>query len=73
MHRHDNIIHRLLVRDEPVACLIPGGIHLPPYALENLFRAKPPGKVIFTTDAMAAAGALPGSYRLGGYFGQQQD
>jgi N-acetylglucosamine-6-phosphate deacetylase len=65
LHRHENIIHRLLSRDELTACLIPDGIHLPFNVLRNLFRAKPPGKVILTTDAMAAAGAGPGRYRLG--------
>jgi N-acetylglucosamine-6-phosphate deacetylase len=65
LHRHDNVIHRLLARDELTACLIPDGIHLPPNVLRNLFRAKPPGKVILTTDAMAAGGAGPGRYRIG--------
>jgi N-acetylglucosamine-6-phosphate deacetylase len=62
--RHDNVVQRLLARDELTACLIPDGIHLPPFVLKNLFRAKPPGRVLFTTDAMAAAGAPPGRYRL---------
>jgi N-acetylglucosamine-6-phosphate deacetylase len=65
LHRHDNIIQRLLARDELIACLIPDGIHLPPSVFQNLFRAKPPGKVILTTDAMAAANAGPGRYPLG--------
>lgn len=63
--RHDNIIQRLLARDELTACLIPDGVHLPPFTLRNLFRAKPAGKVILTTDAMAAADAPPGRYRIG--------
>lgn len=63
--RHDNIVQRLLARDELIACFIPDGIHLPPFVLRNLIRAKPPGKVLLTTDAMAAAGAPPGRYRLG--------
>lgn len=65
MHRHDNIIQRLLCRDELIACLIPDGIHLPPNVLKNLYRAKPEGRVILTTDAMAAAGAGPGKYTIG--------
>jgi N-acetylglucosamine-6-phosphate deacetylase len=65
LHRHDNIIHRLLARDELIACLIPDGVHLPPHVLKNFFRAKPPGQVILTTDAMAAAGAPPGRYTIG--------
>jgi N-acetylglucosamine-6-phosphate deacetylase len=63
--RHDNVIQRLLARDELTACLIPDGAHLPPFVVRNFFRAKPPGKVLFTTDAMAAAGAPPGLYRIG--------
>ena len=65
MHRHDNIIQRLLSRDELIACLIPDGIHLPPNVIKNLYRAKPEGRVILTTDAMAAAGAGPGKYTIG--------
>jgi N-acetylglucosamine-6-phosphate deacetylase len=63
--RHDNIIQRLLERDELTACLIPDGAHVPPFALRNFFRGKPAGKVLLTTDAMAAAGAPPGPYRIG--------
>jgi N-acetylglucosamine-6-phosphate deacetylase len=59
------VIHRLLARDELIACFIPDGIHLPPKVLRNFFRAKPTDKVILTTDAMAAAGEGPGRYRLG--------
>jgi N-acetylglucosamine-6-phosphate deacetylase len=65
LHRHENVIHRLLARDELIACFIPDGIHLPPKVLRNFFRAKPSDKVILTTDAMAAAGEGPGRYRLG--------
>ncbi len=63
--RHDNIIQRLLARDELTACFIPDGVHLPPFALRNFFRAKPPAKVLLTTDAVAAAGAPEGRYTIG--------
>lgn len=63
--RHQNVIQRLLARDELTACLIPDGAHLPPFTVRNFFRAKPRGKVLLTTDAMAAAGAPPGLYRIG--------
>lgn len=66
LHRHDNVMQRLLARDELTACFIPDGVHLPPFTLRNFFRAKPPGKVVLTTDAMAAAGAPEGRYRIGG-------
>lgn len=64
LHRHDNVIQRLLARDELTAFFIPDGIHLPPGVLRNFFRAKPPHKVLFTTDCMAAAAAPNGCYRI---------
>lgn len=65
LHRHDNIIQRLLARDELAAVFIPDGIHVPPATLRNFVRAKPRRKVLFTTDCMAAAGAPAGHYTLG--------
>lgn len=66
LHRHDNVIQRLLARDELYATFIPDGIHLPWNVLRNFVRAKPKTKVLFTTDCMSAAGAPPGRYRLAG-------
>lgn len=63
--RHDNIIQRLLAHDDLTACFIPDGIHLPPFVLKNLVRAKPSGRILFTTDAMAGAGAPPGRFTIG--------
>src|SRR6478736_4731704 len=63
--RHDNVIQRLLARDELTAVFIPDGLHVPPAVLRNFVRAKPAAKVLFTTDCMAAAGAGPGRYRIG--------
>lgn len=65
LHRHDNVIQRLLARDELIACFIPDGVHLPHFALKNFVRAKPRDRVLFTTDAMSGAGAGPGRYRIG--------
>jgi N-acetylglucosamine-6-phosphate deacetylase len=65
LHRHDNIVQRLLGRDELYAAFIPDRIHLPDFVLRNFVRAKPVERVLFTTDCMAAAGAPPGRYRLG--------
>lgn len=65
LHRHDNVVQRLLADDRLTAFFIPDGIHLPPGVLRNFFRAKPEGRALFTTDAMAAAGAPSGTYRLG--------
>jgi len=63
--RHDNIIQRVLARDELWAVFIPDGHHVPPGTLRNFVRAKPRAKVLFTTDCVAAAGAGPGRYSLG--------
>lgn len=65
MHRHDNIIQRVLARDELTAVFIVDGIHVPRGTLKNYVRAKPRDKVLFTTDCMSAAGAPPGRYRIG--------
>ena len=65
LHRHDNVVQRLLARDELIACFIPDGVHLPPFVLRNFVRAKPAGKILFTTDAMSGAGAGPGRYMIG--------
>ena len=65
LHRHDNIVQRLLARDELTAVFIPDGIHLPPGTLRNFVRAKPRDRELFTSDCIAAAGAPPGRYRVG--------
>lgn len=64
LHRHDNIMQRLLARDELYAVFIPDGIHIPPAVLRNFVRIKPRDKVLFTTDCMSAAGMGPGRYRI---------
>lgn len=64
LHRHDNVVQRLLSRDELTAFFIPDGVHLPPSVLQNFVRAKPSGKALFTTDCMSAAGAPTGCYTL---------
>jgi N-acetylglucosamine-6-phosphate deacetylase len=65
LHRHDNIIQRLLARDDLTAVFIPDGVHLPPPVLRNFVRAKPAARVLFTTDCTAAAAAPPGRYAFG--------
>ena len=44
--------------------LIADGVHLHPAVLRTVFAAKP-GRCVLVTDAMAAAGAEDGDYRLG--------
>lgn len=66
LHRHDNVINRALACPALAASVIPDGIHLPPAALSRLTAGLGPGRLIATTDAMAAAGAPPGTYTLAG-------
>lgn len=62
LHRHDNVIQRLLARDELTACFIPDGFHLPWFTLRNFLRSKPPDRIVLTTDCVPAAGAPPGPF-----------
>ncbi len=65
MHRHDNIIQRVLVVPGLLVSLIPDGIHLPPFLVTNLARALGASHTVMTTDAMSAASAPSGQYTLG--------
>ena len=62
-HRDPGPVGALL--DSPVDVeLIADGVHLHPAVLRTVFAAAP-GRCILVTDAMAAAGAPDGDYRLG--------
>lgn len=65
LHRHDNPLWAQLAADGLAASFIADGIHLPPFVLKAMVRAKGPGRSILVTDAVAAAGSPPGRYRLG--------
>lgn len=65
MARHPNLIWEQLAADELSASLIVDGHHLPPATVKSAVRAKSPARSILVTDAMAAAGCPPGSYRIG--------
>jgi N-acetylglucosamine-6-phosphate deacetylase len=66
VHRHDNIIQRVLsFSDRLMISFIADGVHVPFFALKNYLRCAGTDRVVITTDAMAAAGLGPGSYRLG--------
>ncbi|MCB9502004.1 MAG: N-acetylglucosamine-6-phosphate deacetylase [Deferribacteres bacterium] len=63
--RHDNIIERALAcRDDLWLCFIADGIHIPFFALRNYLKIAGTEKTIIVSDAMAAAAAPPGQYRL---------
>ncbi|MDG2124051.1 MAG: N-acetylglucosamine-6-phosphate deacetylase [Verrucomicrobiales bacterium] len=66
IHRHDNIINRVLsFSDQLHISLIPDGTHIPFFALKNLLAVIPPERAIFVSDAISAARLGPGIYTLG--------
>jgi len=66
MHRHDNIVQRVLsVADKLWLSFIADGAHVPYPALSNYLRCAGLAKCIVVTDAMSAAGLGPGQYTLG--------
>jgi N-acetylglucosamine-6-phosphate deacetylase len=65
LDRHDNILWRVLETGGLTVSLIPDRIHVSPSFFRLAHRLLPSGSVYYTTDAMAAAGAKPGRYRLG--------
>ncbi|NOX65485.1 MAG: N-acetylglucosamine-6-phosphate deacetylase [Chlorobi bacterium] len=66
IERHDNIIERVLsFSDDLWICFIADGHHIPFFALSNYLKSTGYEKTIIVTDAMAAASAPPGRYRVG--------
>lgn len=65
LDRHDNILWRVCDTPGLTVSFIPDGIHVPPRAFRLLHKLLNEHAVYYTTDAMAAAGAGPGRYRLG--------
>jgi N-acetylglucosamine-6-phosphate deacetylase len=63
--RHPNVIWEQLAADGLYASIIVDGHHLPPSTVKVVARAKSPARTILVTDATAAAGRPPGTYRLG--------
>jgi N-acetylglucosamine-6-phosphate deacetylase len=66
IHRHDNIIQRILsLRDRITPTFIADGAHVPFFALKNYLDLVGTDKAIIVTDAIAPAGLGPGKYTLG--------
>lgn len=67
MHRHDNIIQRVLnVADRIAISFIADGHHVPPVALRNFLHLVPDENIVIVSDAISAAGLGPGDYQLSG-------
>ncbi len=66
MHRHDNIIQRVLaLSDDLFISFIPDGAHISFTALANYLKLVPANRAIAVTDAISAARLPPGRYTLG--------
>ncbi|MCA9139497.1 MAG: N-acetylglucosamine-6-phosphate deacetylase [Planctomycetales bacterium] len=67
MHRHDNIIQRVLsLSDQIKISFIADGHHIPWFALGNYLQRVPNDNIVIVTDAISAAGLGPGFHRLAG-------
>lgn len=65
LHRHDNIVQRVLsVAERMWICFIADGVHVPFFALKNYLKVIGLDRVVVTTDAMPAAGLGPGRYTV---------
>ncbi|HEX4261656.1 MAG TPA: amidohydrolase family protein [Acetobacteraceae bacterium] len=62
----DNPLMAQLADDRLAACFVADGIHLPPFALKAMLRAKGVVRSVLVTDAVAGADAPPGDYRFAG-------
>jgi N-acetylglucosamine-6-phosphate deacetylase len=66
LHRHDNIIQRVLsLRERLTICFIADGVHVPPMMLKNCLEFIGLERVVAVTDAISAARLGPGCYALG--------
>lgn len=67
MHRHNNIIQRVLnVSDRIAISFIADGHHVPPVALKNFLNLVPDENIVIVSDAISAARLGPGDYQLSG-------
>jgi N-acetylglucosamine-6-phosphate deacetylase len=65
LHRHDNIVQRVLsMADRLWVCFIADGAHVPFFALRNYIKLVGIDRTIVVSDAVAPAGLGPGRYTL---------
>ena len=64
LDRHDNILWRVLDQPRLKIGLIPDGHHLPESPFRVIHRAAGTERIFYVSDAMSAAGGLPGRYPL---------
>lgn len=66
-HREPGLAAALLTEPGVIFGLIVDGIHIHPAMVKLVWQAKGPDGITLVTDAMAALGMAPGTYRLGDY------
>lgn len=66
LHRHDNIVFRVLDDAGLRASIIPDRIHVSPMLFRLFHRVLDPARICYTTDAISAGGAGPGIFPLAG-------
>jgi N-acetylglucosamine-6-phosphate deacetylase len=64
-HREPGAVGAALMNDRVAVSIIADGVHTHPAALGLALRTKSPDRIALVTDAVAAAGCPPGTYRLG--------
>ena len=65
MHRHDNIVQRVLsLADRLWITFIADGAHVPLFALKNYLQIVGVERAVVVTDAIAPAGLGPGDYTI---------
>ncbi len=65
-HREPGVVGAALEEGRWVCGLVADGVHVHPAAFRLAYRLLGPDRIALVTDAVAAAGAPPGRYRLGG-------
>lgn len=68
LHRHDNIVQRVLsFADKLWCCFIADGTHVEGFALKNYLRCAGVDRSVIVTDAISASRLGPGAYKLGNW------
>jgi N-acetylglucosamine-6-phosphate deacetylase len=71
MHRHDNIIQRVLsLSDKIWICFIGDGVHVPLWVLKNYLKASNLQRTVIVSDAVWPAGMGPGKFDMGPRWGE---
>ena len=64
VHRHDNIIQRVLsLRDRITPCFIADGVHIPLFVLGNYIALVGVDRAVVVTDGVDVAGLGPGKFK----------